>query len=317
VIHAAASFSNAPIASLSDADVTRMLAPKLDGTVVLEQLLDTQPVDWVVLFSSTTALFGAAGFAHYAAANAFLDATARVLRRAGRPVTSIDWGTWEVMRLVSNVGQQAYREAGLEPLAVNEACDALGRAVSNGLPQAIVARIDWNTLKPLHEARRRRPFFSEVGQTEGMPARAVRDTTTTGLRERLAALSATARVELVIEFVTREAAAVLGSDADTHLPLDTGFFEMGMDSLMSVELRSRLERAAGRKLPSTLTFNYPNIRALAGYLEGLLSPRPTATSPVASAPTPAPADTLTDIDSDAMSEDDIAAMLSNALQSID
>ena len=76
----------------------------------------------------------------------------------------------------------------------------------------------------------------------------------------------------MIDFVRAEAAAVLGAGGEAEVAQDVGLFEMGMDSLMSVELRRRLERGAARKLPSTLTFNYPNVGALAGFLERELAP---------------------------------------------
>jgi acyl carrier protein len=107
--------------------------------------------------------------------------------------------------------------------------------------------------------------------------------------------------------------AVLGGDAPA-IPLEVGLFEMGMDSLMSVELRKRLERGAGRKLPSTLTFNYPNVLALAGFLEREIvivesaasaAPEPASASASASAPVPAPA--TGDIDS--LSDDELEARL--------
>jgi len=133
----------------------------------------------------------------------------------------------------------------------------------------------------------------------------------------IAALPEAERSRRLLEIVRTTAASVLALQPEEVDP-QLGLFEMGMDSLMSVELRSRLERAVGRKLPSTLTFNYPNVRALAGYLEGLVTPKPAApAAPATPAPTPAPAATLADVDSDAMSEDEIAAMLSDALQSID
>jgi acyl carrier protein len=92
------------------------------------------------------------------------------------------------------------------------------------------------------------------------------------LLERLAQAPATHRRELLTDFVRAEAAAVLGTGSETEVAPDVGLFEMGMDSLMSVELRRRLERGAARKLPSTLTFNYPNVAALAGFLERELTP---------------------------------------------
>jgi acyl carrier protein len=78
------------------------------------------------------------------------------------------------------------------------------------------------------------------------------------------------RRDLLLNFVRREAVAVLGLNDGESVPIDRGLFEMGMDSLMSVELRRRLERGIGQSLPSTLTFNYPNIAALATFIEGVL-----------------------------------------------
>ena len=74
------------------------------------------------------------------------------------------------------------------------------------------------------------------------------------------------RQEILIDFVRAQAVAVLGLQPGDRMTLDAGLFDLGMDSLMSVELRKRLERGTGRKLPSTLTFNYPSINALAGFL---------------------------------------------------
>src|SRR5262249_25544965 len=72
---------------------------------------------------------------------------------------------------------------------------------------------------------------------------------------------------MLLDFVRGEVAKVLGHRAPSQLNVQQGLFDMGLDSLMAVELRSRLESASGERLPSTLTFNYPNIQALTTYLE--------------------------------------------------
>ena len=108
---------------------------------------------------------------------------------------------------------------------------------------------------------------------------------------------------MLIEFVSREVAAVLGLDASQPVPLEKGLFDMGMDSLMSVELKRRLERGGGQTLPSTLTFNYPNVGALAGFLETRLA--------IVVAPavvTPSPPETESD-DLDALSDKELEARL--------
>jgi acyl carrier protein len=311
VVHAAAALSVAPIGELDPTAVRSMLRPKIAGTVLLERLTRSLELDFFVLFSSTTALLGASGMAHYAAANAFLDATAIALNTSGRRTLSVNWGTWEAMRLASADSQRSYREGGLNPMAASDALHALEQLLQGSAAQAVVADIDWTVLKALHESRRVRPLLTHLGNEEdffiasdGMSGAVHGHGSATGrggasghasasgrggvsgsaaasgpggasgptLLERLAQAPATMRRELLIDFVRAEAAAVLGAGGEAEVAQDVGLFEMGMDSLMSVELRRRLERGAARKLPSTLTFNYPNVGALAGFLERELAP---------------------------------------------
>jgi NAD(P)-dependent dehydrogenase (short-subunit alcohol dehydrogenase family)/acyl carrier protein len=322
IVHAAADMSAAPIVELEHEQIRAMLRPKIEGTVLLERLTHSLDLDFMVLFSTTTALLGAPGFAHYAAANTFLDATALSSNRPGRRVLSVNWGTWEVMRLASAESQRSFREAGLEPMAADDALQALGSLLGGDRAQLMVAHINWNVLKPLHETRRLRPLLArlgnEVSETTLSAGAQTSSETTPALSNRLAAASATLRREILVEFVRNEAAAVLGVEDRESLALDAGLFEMGMDSLMSVELRKRLERGAGRRLPSTLTFNYPNIAALAAFLQREL----VVSAELAAAPTalevkraPAPAVVVTD-DLDSLSEQQLEARLLACLEAV-
>jgi acyl transferase domain-containing protein/acyl carrier protein len=288
VVHAAAALSAAPIGELDPLAIREMLRPKIAGTLLLERLTQSFELDFFVMFSSTTALLGASGMAHYAAANAFLDATAIALNKSGRRTLSVNWGTWEAMRLASVESQRSYREGGLNPMAATDALRALEQLLRGKASQAVVADIDWSVLKALHESRRPRPLLTHLGNEEANFSSAsggiadsacghgrasdVGSASGPTLLERLTQAPVTQRRELLMDFVRGEAAAVLGIASGAEVAQDAGLFEMGMDSLMSVELRRRLERGAARKLPSTLTFNYPNVGALAGFLERELAP---------------------------------------------
>jgi acyl transferase domain-containing protein/acyl carrier protein len=313
VMHAAADLSAAPIVALGREQICAMLRPKIEGTVLLERLTRSLDLDFMVLFSTTTALLGASGFAHYAAANTFLDATALSSNRPGRRVLSVNWGTWQSMRLASAESQRSFREAGLEPMAAGDALQALGSILGGDRAQVMIAHINWNVLKPLHETRRSRPLLARLGNE--IPEMTVSaDTGTRGetapaLIDRLASAPERLRREILVEFVRHEAAAVLGVEDRESVALDAGLFEMGMDSLMSVELRKRLERGAGRRLPSTLTFNYPNIAALTAFLqrELVVSAEAAPAAPEGkSAPVPAAA-TTDELDS--LSEEQLEARL--------
>jgi acyl transferase domain-containing protein/SAM-dependent methyltransferase/acyl carrier protein len=279
IVHAAADFSTSLIGQSTREDVQRALLPKVDGTVVLEELTSGQDLDFIVLFSSTTALLGAAGFAAYAAANAFLDGAADTSDKRGGRVVSINWGTWQAMRLASAESQTSFRLSGLNPIPNDKALDALARVLAGRERRAVIADIDWSVLKPLHESRRSRPFLSLLG-TESRLAKVVpqrKPASDPDLLDRLSRVPAEMRQDAMFEFVTKQVAAVLGLDASEPVPPDVGFFDMGMDSLMSVELKRRLEQGVGRRLPSTLTFNYPNVSVLAAFLVDALGIATAAT----------------------------------------
>jgi acyl carrier protein/NADP-dependent 3-hydroxy acid dehydrogenase YdfG len=307
IVHAAAEFSAAPIVELQPLQISRMLRPKIGGTLVLERLIRGRDLDFQIFFSSTTALLGASGLAHYAAANMFLDATASALDRPGRRMLSVDWGTWEAMRLASDESQRSYREGGLQPMAASVALDALGTALLGKEAHLVIASIDWALLRPLHEARRARPFLSRLGAIETAP-RAATPAGPASLAERLRDAPPDARYDVIREFVSAEVTAVLSLPSDEPVPLATGLFELGMDSLMSVELRRRLERGAGCPLPSTLTFNYPTVTALARFIDGQLKASRGAVEEPARAPDmamPLPADE----DLDSLSDTELEARL--------
>jgi acyl transferase domain-containing protein/NAD(P)-dependent dehydrogenase (short-subunit alcohol dehydrogenase family)/acyl carrier protein len=318
IVHAAADMSEASIVALSHEQIRAMLRPKIEGTVVLERLTRSCELDFMVFFSTSTALLGAAGFAHYAAANTFLDATALACNRPGRRVLSVNWGTWDVMRLASAERQSSFRQAGLEPMSSEAALQALGALIcSDDTAQAMVATINWDVLKPLHETRRLRPLLSGLTGESSATARFAtenrRDQMPSALAGKLAAASETARYEILIDFVRREVAAVLDIEDAESVMLDAGLFEMGMDSLMSVELRKRLERGVGHKLPSTLTFNYPNVAVLASYLQRDAGDSQQPTPPDLRAAEPISVEVVTD-DLDRLSEDQLEARLLTRLE---
>ena len=322
VLHLAAEFNTARISELTVPQIQATLRPKLAGTLALEELARAAPLDFLVLFSSTTALLGAAGLAHYAAANLFLDATAEQFQGRGTRLLSVNWGTWEAMRLASQVEQQSFREAGLEPMGQIEALSALGQLMSSGATtNAVLARVDWAQLKALHEARRERPLLRRLGQAPVTATHksALDDHAVVTFAQRIAAAPARLRLDLLIEHVQQEVARVLALPDKAPVAPTVGLFDLGMDSLMAVELKRRLERSVGFPLPSTLTFNYPNACALAGFLESqiMAAPRPphSGNTPARSADTETvPATVPADLQSlDELSEEELEMRLKSRL----
>jgi 3-oxoacyl-(acyl-carrier-protein) synthase/SAM-dependent methyltransferase/short-subunit dehydrogenase/acyl carrier protein len=263
VWHTAMSLSSSPLVELSLEQVSRMISVKSAAAWRLHELTRAHQLDYFVLFSSTTALWGAAGLAHYAAANAFLDTLAHFRRAKGLPATVINWGTWQQMRGLTTVERDKPVRVGLRPMPAPTALTALQRALAAGKCQTVVADIDWSIFKAAYESRRHQPFLERVGVESLTTASSAQNAPVELLVDRLTSAAADERRELLAQQVQHLVNIVLGIGSDGFVDRQKGFFEMGMDSLTSVQLRRRLEQDLRRPLPSTLTFNYPTVDSLA------------------------------------------------------
>ncbi len=226
-----------------------------------------QGIDFFICFSSTTALLGANGYAHYAAANQFLDAFARWTHEIDpeSPMIGINWGTWEVMRGFSDAQKEAVAEHGLLPMNSDLALEAMQRLIAENAPNTVVSAIDWRKLKSAYEAIRPQPFFEEIQIEEAglkETAQEIRDVV-----QEIAATPDHEREEKLTTYLQTQIATVLGLDDPSVIEFNKGFFDLGMDSLTSVELRRRLEIGFGRKMPTTLTFNYPTVEKLMQFVQ--------------------------------------------------
>jgi acyl transferase domain-containing protein/acyl carrier protein len=309
VIHTAADLSNHRIDELTAADLSAMFWPKVAGTWNLHSLTRGLGLDFFVLFSSSTALWGSSQLGHYAAANTFLDAFAHARRSQGLPALSVNWGTWEAMRVASQSEQQLVAQFGLEQMPAEAALAILGNLLAAGTTQITVAAVDWTLLKAAYQARRARPFLELVESKKPAPAPAAVTEQKASLAQQLEGLKPEERREFLVSHVRQQVAKVISASEADLLDAHQGLFDMGMDSLMSVELKSRLEKSTGKPLPSTLTFNYPTIADLAGYLDEVVlkaaEPAEVSAPPAVVAPAPeAPAG-----DIDELSEDELAALL--------
>jgi acyl transferase domain-containing protein/SAM-dependent methyltransferase/acyl carrier protein len=255
VVHAAGVSTHARLQELDTAALDSVLAPKVEGAWNLHALTRGDSLDFFVLFSSISAVWGSTGSGHYAAANAFLDALAHHRRALGLPAMSINWGPWAGRGMASPEAQRWLAGMGVDSLEPGDGMAWFARLLGARVTQATVARVRWERFKPVFEARGRRPFLDAVGSpATGASTPSPRALTSSAGREDLAAL------------VRQQVAGVLGLDPKRPLPPERGFADMGMDSLMAVELKERLQDVVGQLLPATLAFNYPNVQTLTDHL---------------------------------------------------
>ncbi|WP_433672450.1 type I polyketide synthase [Nocardia sp. CA-136227] len=281
VVHTAGVLDDGTVATLTDAQVDRVLAPKVDGAWHLDELTRGRDVRAFVVFSSIAAVLGTSGQANYAAANAALDALAQRRRDAGLAATSLAWGPWnQSSGMTGGLDRGAlarWERLGLSPLADAEGVRLFDEALAHGSARLSPIRFDAGALRTADE--------SEVPEVlRGFLPRRARAATPTAvaaagtLGGRLAEIPAARRGDLVLETVLSEAAAVLGHDSAADIRSDQRFDEIGFDSLGGVEFRNRLGKATGLQLPSTLVFDHPTPAAVAKLV--LSRVEPTAGEPV-------------------------------------
>jgi acyl transferase domain-containing protein/acyl carrier protein/SAM-dependent methyltransferase len=263
IIHAAADIQFCPLREMSTDALHTAMRAKVEGTWLLHELSSSLPLDFFVLFSSATALFGASRLGHYAAANQFLDFLAQWRRGAGLSALSVNWGAWEEIRLLGAKRDEVER-FGLKTMPTPKALQAMSFLSAEGVAQRMVADVDWELLKQAFQTRGRRPFFDHLNAKPATDR--VAETAGPELIVRLSEVAPEDRRELIFNLVAGETRRVLGLNAEEQLEVDRGLFELGMDSLMSVQLKGRLEKAIGRALPATLTFTYPTVQALTDFL---------------------------------------------------
>lgn len=189
---------------------------------------------------------------------------------------------------------------------------ALGALIAARRNQEVVANIEWTALKAVYEAWRPQPMFELVSPSVLEPESSPPPTVCQELAKILADVPPAERLDCTITAVRTVAAGVLALRPDEVDPA-LGLFEMGMDSLMSVELKRRLEALSGRRLPSTLTFNYPNVRALAVFLLDVLGLAP-GLNPAGAATAASLSQTTTD-EREGLSERELALLLVQAIKS--
>jgi acyl carrier protein len=298
-----------------------MCRAKALGGWILHQLTLDMELDFFVLFSSTTALWGVAGLGHYAAANQALDLLAQWRRERGLRALSVNWGTWQEMRVASEADKEQFEQAGLYPMPSAQALAALERLISTNRASAVVASVDWNALRAIYEARRARPLFAEMRSRPRTENAAITPRksapTDSEVSLQLKTASPARRRDILIAHLRSQTGSILGFDHSREIELDQGLFDMGMDSLMAVELKGRLERSLGVPLPSTLTFNYPTIRTLVEYLLSDALGFDFAPAPEQTAPIPSPVKVVSfDDRSEDLSEDELTLLLQKKLEQI-
>jgi acyl transferase domain-containing protein/NADPH:quinone reductase-like Zn-dependent oxidoreductase/acyl carrier protein/SAM-dependent methyltransferase len=287
IVHAAGVLDDGPVVQQKASRLEAVLAPKVAGGWNLHKQTLTIPVDFMVFFSAAAAVLGAPGQTSYSAANGFLDALAHFRRARGLPALSVDWGPWTGAGMAASGARgrdTRWAKTGLGRLTPEQALSALGAALRLGRTQLSVLPMQWD-----------RFFTSLAGTTPAFVSRLApaRQSTPADVAregssfvERLRGVAAPKRRQSVLAHVREQVIRVLGLDPSYRVEPHQGLRDLGMDSLMAVELRNRLQQTLAHKLPATLAFDFPTVETISDYLltdvlalaENEPAPKPAAPS---------------------------------------
>ncbi|WP_201408937.1 SDR family NAD(P)-dependent oxidoreductase, partial [Mycobacterium paraintracellulare] len=272
IVHAAGEIGTTPLSALQDAEIDRVFAGKVWGAWHLSEAAADLDLDFFISTSSIASVWGGFGQTAYGAANAFLDALAWRLRGQGIFAVSVNFGPWSA-GMADAESRARLDQRGVRTLSPADAlaglADAVAAAAGQGLVQGVVARIDWARFLPLYQQAGRRAFLAELErEVPGLTSTAGPSAIVAGktpLVERLTGAPVQQRKKLLTDYLRDAVAEVTRVDA-AEIREDAGFFDLGMDSLMAVELRRRIEQGVGKEIPATLAMDHPRLSDVADYL---------------------------------------------------
>ncbi|KAB8314798.1 type I polyketide synthase [Tolypothrix campylonemoides VB511288] len=260
IIHSAGVLDDATVLQQNWEKFATAMAPKVQGAWHLHQLTQTQPLDFFVLFSSAASLLGSPGQANYSAANAFLDALAHYRSSLGLVGQSIHWGA------VSQVGMAARRgtdvlvqKYGMGVISPPQVLEALSLVLAHPTVVEVgVVPIQWS------QGLQQWANWSFLADFQQILT--ATSATESEFLQQLKAATPNRQRNMLMSFVQEQIAKILRIKQAYSIEPRQRLFDLGIDSLMAVELKNLLESQLNCSLSSTLVFDYPTPQVLVDYL---------------------------------------------------
>jgi NAD(P)-dependent dehydrogenase (short-subunit alcohol dehydrogenase family)/acyl carrier protein len=286
VIHAAGVLDDHLVLNLEAESFRKVLAPKVLGAWNLHSLTADLPLDFFVVFSSVASVLGSPGQANYSAANAFLDGLAHERRSQGLPCLSINWGPWAEVGMAARASSaRGVASRVMLPLRPVQALAALERLFEKSGPaQAVAMSVDWTQLARSFNGNQPPAMIADLMQEKARPvdAKTAREIGPRLSMQELMATPQAGRHAMLLAHVQKNLAQVMALDAP-ELDPEESMSNLGLDSLMALELQHSLEESFGVKLPLDLLMGMPSLNEFVTRLLEIL-----AKSSAPSAPDPAP-----------------------------
>jgi acyl carrier protein len=267
ILHAAGVIEDHSLLEQNPESISTVLRPKWSGAWNLHTLTRDQKLDFFVLFSSAAALLGSPGQANYAAATASLDALAEYRRSLGLPALSVQWGPWAGAGMAANLKNDP-ESTGLgriDPDVGIKAVESL--LIGQDAVAAVLPVSSWKRFVSQRPAGTSALFSlltdtnaRHVGADASQPKQRQR------FLEMIRDVTAGERREMLREHLRSQTVHILSLPAQTRIDEDEALHDLGLDSLMAVELRNSLAASLDMQLPPTMVLDYPTLRTLTDFL---------------------------------------------------
>lgn len=271
IVHAAATLDDGLILQQTPERFARVMAAKALGALNLDQLTHHSNLDLFVSFSSIAGTLGSAGQSGYAAGNAYVDGLAAHRRSQGRAATSLAWGPW------SSGGMAAALDPAMKLRIKRRGILTISPSQGGALFEATLRRSDCQQIIVLFDKQRlSTEFGGSVPQfwsgVVGAPK--LQSPSGRGKLDDFTGLAGERLLLALTDTIRREVARVLSLGDAAAVPFDRPLKELGLDSLMAVELRSSLQQRLGVRLPANFIFDRANAEQLSHLIAKQLEQSP-------------------------------------------
>ena len=271
VVHTAGVVQDELLVRMSTETFERVLRPKVRGGWLLHHLLRDQPLDLFVLFSSTASVIASPGQGNYAAGNAFLDALAHHRRALGLPAIAIGWGPWAV-GMVERLGlEELYARRGIELITPEGGMQILARVLEQRPAQLTAITANWATARETSPTGTSPPMFSWLTEHDDAAGGPDEEGAAPSLLSAVRAAPRAERADVLTAGLRDVVALVLQLDP-AGLAEREPLTGLGMDSMMAIEVKHRIEAATEVDVPVLELLQGATVVSLAGRVLAVLEP---------------------------------------------
>jgi myxalamid-type polyketide synthase MxaB len=262
IVHAAGIIQDGMLRNQTAAHFKSVMAPKVIGAWQLHQQSRALALDFFICFSSMASLIGSAGQANYAAANAYLDALAHRRRANGLPALSINWGPWAEVGMAAAIDVTGLEVEKFDAASGIDVFTALLQMRQRSAPVQVGAfKMRWKTFLQRWAAIDVPIYFSSL-----VGARRQAEPSRDEFINTLRAAPAKAREGLLTAHIHEVLRQVLGLAQSEVIEDVKPWADLGLDSLMMVEVKNRLERSLRVALPVEILMQEVSIQSVAAFL---------------------------------------------------